>query len=162
MNLSKWETLPGLTRWENRFVKLADHVSTWSKDPNTKIGAVVALPFSRQILSTGYNGLPRGVDDGVPERSSRENGEKYYWYGHAERNAIYNAARFGIQLMDSIIHLNAGMPCTGCAIAIIQAGIKGVVCQDGHPTGTDNPKWTEEAERSRVMFKEAGVGLKLY
>jgi dCMP deaminase len=154
--------MQNLTKWERRFVEMAEHVSTWSKDPNTKIGAVVALPFSRQILSTGYNGLARGVNDNHPERSSRENGEKYFWYGHAERNAIYNAARFGIRLTDSVIHLNAGMPCTGCAIAIIQAGIRGVVCMDGHPTGQKNDKWTAEAERSRVMFKEAGVGLKFY
>lgn len=149
-----------LTRWESRFVEMAELVSTWSKDPNTKIGAVIALPFSRQVLSTGYNGLPRGVNDNLPERSERP--EKYFWYGHAERNAVYNAARFGTRLTGSVIYLNAGMPCTGCAIAIIQAGIAGVICMDGDPTGEPNPKWDAEAQRSRVMLKEAGVALKHY
>ena len=151
-----------LNKWEKRFVKVADLISGWSKDPSTKIGAVIVKDYGRQIISTGYNGMPRLVNDNVPERSSRINGEKYFWYGHAERNAIYNAARFGIKLIDSSMYLNKGCPCTGCTIAIIQVGIKKVVCQAGDPTGSPNDKWTLEAERSKQMFKEAGVAIKYY
>jgi len=151
-----------LSKWEKRFIGVADHISTWSKDPNTKIGAVVAQDFNRQILSTGYNGMARGVNDEIAERNSRENGEKYFWYGHAERNAVYNAARFGIKLIDTSIYLSKGCPCTGCTIAIIQAGIRKVVCQAGDPTGSPNDKWSLEAERSKQMFEEAGVHLKFY
>lgn len=151
-----------LTKWDTRFIILADYIAQWSKDPNTKIGAVVVHDQTRQILSTGYNGMARGVDDDVPERSSREEGEKYYWYGHGERNAIYNAARYGIRLVDSSIYLNCGVPCCDCAIAIIQAGVKKVVCKTGNPTGVTNSKWDAHATRSKVMFAEAGVEIQYY
>jgi len=147
-----------LTRWERRFVDLAKHISTWSKDPDTKVGAVVVFDETRQILSTGYNGIARGVDDLPPERNSRENGEKYFWYAHGERNAIYNAARYGIKMAGSSIYLSCGMPCTGCAIAIIQAGIKKVICKnDFH-----GEKWIDEAIRSTKMFNEACIDTTFY
>lgn len=151
-----------LTKWENRFVNLAEHISTWSKDPNTKIGAVVVFDSSRQILSTGYNGMARGVDDTPPIRSSRDREEKYYWYAHGERNAIYNAARYGIKMQGASIYLNCGMPCTGCAIAIIQAGITKVICKAGHPTGELSQKWKDEGDRSAQMFYEAQVKIEFY
>lgn len=147
-----------LTKWEQRFVDLAEHISTWSKDPNTKIGAVVVFDETRQILSTGYNGMARGVDDLPPERSSRENGEKYFWYAHGERNAIYNAARYGIRMAGSSIYLNCGIPCTGCTIAIIQAGIKKVICKSEFAS----EKWLQESIRSRKMFNEACIDITHY
>lgn len=146
-------------KWAHRFIHLAEHVSTWSKDTHTKIGAVIITEQDKDVLSIGYNGLARGVDDSDPERSSRENGEKYFWYAHAERNAIYNAARKGRSLTGSTLVINKGIPCTGCAIAIIQSGIKRVICSHTQITGD---KWGEEAIRSLAMFVEAEVGLWKY
>ena len=146
-----------LTKWERRFVKEAEEKAKWSKDPNTKIGCVLVMEWRKQIISSGFNGMPEGVNDNIPERNSRENGEKYYWYEHAERNAIYKAARVGIKTEGTAAFLSFGMPCTDCARALIQAGIYRVVCKAGHPTGEPNEKWDAAAERSKTMFSEAGV-----
>lgn len=148
-----------LTKWEKHFIKEAEHWASMSKDPNTKIGAVIVK--DRQVLSTGYNGIPRGVSDTVPERSSREGGEKYYWYEHGERNAIYNAARVGMRTIDATMYLNCGTPCADCARAIIQAGITMVYCKEDCATG-QRDKWNEHAKRSRQMFAEADVVIKYY
>lgn len=146
-------------KWLIRFVRLAETISTWSKDPNTKIGCVIVTEEDKDVISIGYNGLARGVNDLPIERSSRENGEKYFWYAHAERNAIYNAARKGRSLTGSTIILNKGIPCTGCAIGIIQSGIKRVICATVQIVGS---KWKEEADRSVIMLKEAGVVVSYY
>tara|TARA_R110000772_G_scaffold57381_2_gene129991 strand:+ start:1138 stop:1614 length:477 start_codon:yes stop_codon:yes gene_type:complete len=146
-------------KWVNRFIKLAELTSTWSKDPNTKIGAVIVEEEYKDIISHGYNGLARGVNDDIQERYSRENGEKYFWCAHAERNAVYNAARTGRALQGHTLILNKGLPCTGCAIAIIQSGIKRVYCAMEKMEMT---KWHEESERSVKMLEEAGVDVVQY
>lgn len=109
------------TKWDKRFFDLCDLVASWSEDTSRKIGAVVIGP-SHEIRSIGFNGLPRGVKN-TPEVNSRENGEKYYWFEHSERNAIYNAARMGVSLKGCIIYCNL-FPCSDCARAIIQSGIE--------------------------------------
>ena len=81
--------------WDDYFAGLLSQVAVKSKDPTTKIGALIVGP-DREIRSTGYNSFPRGLDDNVRERMERP--EKYYWIEHAERNAIYNAARCGTTL----------------------------------------------------------------
>ena len=77
--------------WNARWMAMAEHVATWSKDRSTKVGCVV-VGSANQVLSLGYNGFPRNVDDDVwrPGTSGRI---KYQWTEHAERNAIYNACR---------------------------------------------------------------------
>jgi dCMP deaminase len=126
-----------------------------SKDQSTKIGAVIVGPDD-EIRSTGYNSFPRGLDDENPERQERP--EKYFWFEHGERNAIYNAARHGGSLKDCRMYLSCHIPCTGCARAIIQVGIKEVILgkEASHST-----KWAEEATRSQRMFDEAGVKVRL-
>ena len=83
-------------KWHNRFMDVAKLVATWSKDTSTKVGAVVVGP-DKEIRSTGYNGLVRGVDDNIPERMERPT--KYDFFEHAERNAVYNACDFVTVLM---------------------------------------------------------------
>ncbi len=133
-------------------IKLAYLVATQSKDQRTKIGAVVIGP-DNEIRSTGYNGLPRGCNDNVPSR--QEHPEKYFWFEHAERNAIYNAARMGLSMKGCTMYTQ-GVPCADCARAIIQAGIIQVVV---HKEWNDNnsPKWEESTKRSMEMFNECGV-----
>ncbi len=141
-------------KWHHRFMDIAKLISSWSKDPSTKVGAVVVGP-DKEIRSTGYNGLVRGVDDDIPERLERPT--KYDFFEHAERNAVYNACRIGTCLKDCIIYVTS-MPCPDCARAIIQAGIKMVVTYkfepvEGQPVGT----WRDKVSYSEQMFKEAGV-----
>lgn len=130
---------------------LAKAVALRSKDPNTKIGCVIVGP-ANEIRSTGYNSFPRGINDNVPERLERP--EKYFWVEHAERNAVFNAARCGTSLEGCTIYV-PWYPCIECARAIVQAGIKKVVCYE---IGTENPqKWAESFMRSQVLLTEAGI-----
>ncbi len=135
-------------------MEMAKLVATWSKDTSTKVGAIVVGP-DREIRSTGYNGVVRGVDDDIPERLERPT--KYDFFEHAERNAVYNACLIGASLKGCIIYVTA-MPCPDCARAIIQSGIKTVVTYKlepapDQPTGT----WRDKVVYSEQMFKEAGV-----
>ena len=141
-------------KWHKRFMEVAELVSTWSKDPSTKVGAIVVGP-DREIRSTGYNGLVRGVDDNKPERLERPT--KYDFFEHAERNAVYNACLIGASLKGCVIYVTS-MPCPDCARAIIQSGIKMVVTykpeiDENAPQNT----WRDKLVFSEEMFKEAGI-----
>lgn len=139
------------------FLSLAYFLTENSKDKKTCIGAVV-VDEDDIIVSTGWNSFPRKIDDTIKER--QEKPEKYYWFAHAERNAIYNAARKGTSLKGCTMYTN-GTPCCDCAIAIIQAGIKKVVV-DKYWNVLNSEKWEEHANRTKIMFKEAGVELVEY
>lgn len=135
--------------WTKRWLELTDLVSSWSKDTSTKVGCVI-INKRNVVLSLGWNGIPRGVIDSKSSRDERP--EKYLWYEHAERNAIYNAVFTGRSLEDSVLYCNL-FPCADCARAIIQSGIKTVIV-----SGNKLPdKWLESVEVSKQMFEEAGV-----
>ncbi len=141
-------------KWHLRFMEVAELVSTWSKDPSTKTGAIVVGP-DREIRATGYNGFVRGVDDNKPERLERPT--KYDFFEHAERNAIYNACLTGTSLKGCVMYATHA-PCTDCARAIIQSGIKIVVTHEIIiDENTPNNTWRDKLIFSREMFKEAGV-----
>ena len=109
------------TSWDIYFIKLAELISTKSKDPSTKVGAVI-VGADNEILSTGFNGFPRGVDESIPSRWERP--DKYKWIVHAEANAVANAARIGVSLKNTVMYMNfQPQPCTGCAAIVSQAGI---------------------------------------
>ena len=105
----------------------------------------------QEIRATGFNGFPRGVDDTVEERHERP--AKYVWTEHAERNAIYNAARSGTSLDGCTLYVNLH-PCADCARAIIQTGITLVVCPSPQ---LDDPAWGEQFRIAQVMLHEASV-----
>lgn len=137
-------------KWDNRFLKLAKEISTWSKDPSTKVGAV-AVNNERRILATGYNGFPRGIDDS--EERLYDRAEKYPRVIHAEMNAIYNASYNGVSLDGSTLYV-WGLPCcSDCAKGVIQVGIKRVVM----PKMNYPALWSDSFELTRTMFREAGV-----
>lgn len=140
------------TYWDERLMLLAHHVADWSKETGRHVGAVIAGP-DHEVISTGHNGIPRGVRDDVPARNSKENGAKYIWSSHAERNAIYNAARIGIPLKGTTIYV-PWFPCVNCAKAIIQSGITELVAYD---PDLQESKWGEEFAISKTMFEESGV-----
>jgi dCMP deaminase len=144
-----------MSLWNDKFLRLAAEIASWSHDPSTKVGCVIASADNR-VLSTGYNGLPRGVSDckvGHPERHERP--EKYNWYVHAEANAIYNAANLGHALKDSVAYVTM-QPCITCTHGIIQSGIKRVVWEVDMDEKR-KARWAEDHQRALQMFKEAGV-----
>jgi dCMP deaminase len=138
--------------WDDYFMNMVYLVAMKSKDENTHIGAVIVGP-DKEIRSTGYNSFVRGINDSIPERQIRP--EKYFWFEHAERNAIYNAARIGVSTKDCTMYTN-GVPCMDCARAVIQAGIKRVVV-DKQWDDNNVDIWLEQAKRSLQMFTESGV-----
>ena len=103
--------------WTDYFINIAEQVKEKSKDINTKIGTVI-VGKDKEILSTGYNSFPRGLNDELSERQERP--EKYFWFEHSERNAIYNAARIGVSLKESTAYLTSGLPCMDCARGLVQ------------------------------------------
>lgn len=139
-------------KWTERFLDLAKAVSTWSKDPSTKIGAV-AVGSQGQIVSQGYNGFPRGIIDTETRLSVRE--EKYKFVVHGEMNCIYNSCLNGISLKDTTIYVYGLPVCSECAKGIIQVGIKAVVAQ--YDPNNLNPRWAESNLLTEQLFNEAGV-----
>jgi len=104
-------------KWDLRFLKLADHISSWSKDPSTKTGAVIVNDL-KHIVSVGYNGFPRGMFDDEEKYKDRETKLKYIC--HADVNAVYNAYT---SVMGCTIYLTHP-PCNECQKTIVQSGIK--------------------------------------
>jgi dCMP deaminase len=143
--------------WVNYYKQLANTVKLKSKDKYTQIGAVI-VGEDGEIVSTGYNSFPRGLDDGIDSRQERP--EKYYWFEHAERNAIYNAARIGVSTKGTTMYLSCGLPCADCARGIINAGVRRIFCERVDVTKGD--LWKESQERSWDMFRETGVDVCFY
>lgn len=106
---------------------------------------------AKKLVSLGWNGFPRGLNDEVPERHDRP--LKYKWTEHAERNAIYNAAAKGHPLLRCTIYLN-WYPCADCARAIIQAGITEIVCYE--PDWQDE-RWGADFRVVKEMLDEVGM-----
>lgn len=140
------------TKWRDRYLDLASHIASWSKDPSRQIGAV-AIGSKGQVLSQGYNGFPRGVFDTEDRYNNRD--EKYKYVVHAEMNVIYNASYSGVSLDGADLYVYGLPVCSECAKGIIQVGIKRVfVCTP--PTETPD-RWVESWARTVAMFEEAGV-----
>lgn len=138
--------------WDEYFIGMAQYVSTKSKD-KTKVGCVI-VGKNKEILSTGYNGLPRGANDDVPSRLVRP--EKLYWFEHAERNTIYNAARIGVPLDGSVAYTTL-CPCMDCARGLIQSGVVRVVSP--RPDLEKFAEWAESFKRTETLFDECNVKL---
>jgi dCMP deaminase len=139
-----------LKKWNMRFLEMARMVGSWSKDPSTKVGAVI-VDDDRRVISLGYNGFPKGVAD---NQRLDDRKEKYKMIVHAERNALLFA---NTSVKDATIFTYPFMPCPICTGMIIQSGIRRVVSLQ-----TDNPRWQEDFEISRKMLDEAEVGLVEY
>ena len=136
-------------KWDRRFLELADQIATWSKDPNRGVGAVI-VSGAKQIVATGFNGLPRGVQD-LPERLERP--AKYDYVCHAELNAIIQCARNGVSPVGCTIYTSFS-PCVQCTLAIVQSGVARVVT---YQTGEGDAHWLESFEKARAIMREAGV-----
>ncbi len=145
------------TDWNNYFIRIAMEVASKSKDRSTKVGAVIVGP-DHEIRSTGFNGFPRGIDDDDNDRHTRP--AKYAWTEHAERNAIYNAARCGVSTNGCIMYLNwEPAPCSECSRAIIQAGITTVVGPDITFGGVGHGTMYDKEAIGPTMLRQAGVNI---
>jgi len=144
--------------WTEYFLNIAEQVKLKSKDESTQIGAII-VGLDNEVLSTGYNSFPRGLDDTLRERQERP--EKYFWIEHAERNAIYNAARIGVSLKNSTIYLTSGLPCMDCARGIVNSGITTVWCKT-ECTTKNKEKWVESQTKSLKLLNECGVRVYYY
>lgn len=142
-------------RWDEYFLDIAEVVRQKSKDPSSKIGAVL-VDGNNSIFSTGFNGFPIGIDESDSARWERP--LKYEYVCHAERNAIALAARKGSATGGSTLYLVGfgppTAPCTECCKMIIQSGIIRVV---GRPFIAARDDWKKDLEFSVALLKEAGV-----
>ncbi|NJO01152.1 MAG: dCMP deaminase family protein [Bacteroidia bacterium] len=137
-----------------KYMELAYARARFSKDTSTKVGAIIVGPHGED-RSSGYNGSPRGcsADEGKDRRGT-ERPEKYFWFSHAELNAITNAARVGTPLDNCTIFVTHP-PCMDCARAIVQAGIKEVfTINQGDEFYF---RWCEHIDRTKKLFEECEV-----
>ena len=144
------DTLILSSNWDTRYLALAWHFGTWSKDPSRQIGAVAIGPKG-EIIAQGYNGFPRGIEDTDERYEVRE--EKYKYVVHAEMNCIYNAASNGVSLKDSTVYVHGLLACSECAKGLIQVGVKRVMA-----FSKDTPeRWIESNKLTEELFEEAGI-----
>lgn len=136
-------------KWDERFFRIAQEVASWSKDPGTKVGAV--LVQDRRIIATGYNGFPQNISDQIERYENRE--IKLAFTVHAEVNSILNAAKNGAQTDNSSLYVTFP-PCVSCSAAVIQAGITKVVRP---PLSTAPERWLSSFLKGDELLREAGV-----
>lgn len=140
-----------MDKWDRRFLNLAKHISEWSKDPSTKVGAVI-VDNNHRIISVGYNGIPQGVDDLRERLDNRD--IKWNVVIHAETNAILFSKR---DLEACTIYTYPLLSCPNCTSIIIQSGIKRIVS-----LFSNHPRLEENLKLSRQLYYEAGVVIQLY
>lgn len=144
--------------WDEYFINLCYEVSKKSKDPSTKVGAIIVYP-DHGICSTGFNGFPRGMEDLDARYDDRE--FKIKAVVHAEANAILNAGKHGHKTDGCILYV-PWHPCSGCAKQIDQAGIKEVVIDPDYPmTDALRERWREETEFAKIIFREAKIPVRM-
>jgi dCMP deaminase len=141
--------------WDELFMRHVYLIATKSKDPRTRIGAI--LVKDGVIISEGYNGIARGVKD-LPERYNNKE-IKYAFVVHGEANSVLNAIRHGTNTTGSICYTQ-GIPCNECAKVLIQAGIKEVVVHKQWPAM--NQKWLNSIKITKTMFRESGVKIRIF
>jgi dCMP deaminase len=130
---------------------MAEHIGSWSKDPNTKVGCLVVGP-KREIRSTGYNGFPRGIEDSEERLINKK--LKYPLIIHAEMNAVIHAAYIGVSL-DGCTAYVTWAPCAKCACSLIQAGIKEII----HYYTEIPERWETEMKLAAEILEESGIKL---
>lgn len=140
-------------KWHIRFLNLAKTVAKYSKD-TTKVGCIIA--DGKVVRSLGFNGLPKNLNDDVPERNQRP--KKYAWYEHAERNCLN---QFPYVSAKGCIAYVTHFPCSACARALIAKDIGGIVYIENENEDFSE-RWKEDFEISREMLQEAGLTILSY
>jgi dCMP deaminase len=140
---------PNELKWHNRFLKLAGQVSSWSLDPSTKVGCVLAK--DKRVISTGYNGFPKNISDDFDRLMDRT--QKYEITVHAEVNAVTTAALHGVSTSGASAYITL-MPCSRCASVLINAGIDSVYVAGGT---TIPDRWLENFIMASKLLAEADI-----
>lgn len=146
-----------MDKWDRRFFDICNLIASWSEERGRKVGAVIVGP-ANEIRSTGYNGLPRGIRSDVEHRHQKSEGEKYLWFEHAERNAIYNAARSGTSVEGCTLYSSL-FPCADCVRAIIQSGISHLKT---YSAPESDATFARSFEVSAEMLQEANVRVSVF
>lgn len=144
-------------KWDRRFLELAKHIASWSKDPSTQVGAVLVNPENKLVVGLGYNGFARGVEDTFDRLHTRD--LKYKYVVHAEVNAILMA---GDKANGAHLYVwpSFSIPCIchDCCKTAIQAGVKSVIGLSPSPEYAERAKrWQESIDIAKSMCDEAGV-----
>lgn len=134
--------------WDQYFLWMAAAASIKSKDRECSVGAVIASP-TNVVLSTGFNGLARGVHD--DKNILEDQDEKLKVICHAEQNAILNAARIGVAVEGASIFVTK-FPCLACCNAIIQAGITRIYTHD--KWYWNNDPFDKDHSRKRSILRQ--------
>jgi dCMP deaminase len=156
VNKTAPQQLLPIPSWDEFFMRHVYLAASKSRDPRTKIGAV--LVKDGVIISEGFNGFPRKVKD-LPERYLNRN-LKHKFVVHAEANSILNAATHGTSTKGTILYTN-GIPCDSCGKTIIQAGIAEVVIHEQWPEILSE-FWKESTELTKIMFEEANIPIRKF
>jgi dCMP deaminase len=134
------------TKWDKRFLNLARLVSEWSKDPSTKVGAVITM--NRVLVSVGYNGFPQSMPDDQALYDNRE--EKYSRIVHAEINALLFARQ---PVIGATLYTWPFLSCDRCCVQMLQAGIQRFVAPE--PTEEQLERWGPALKRTKQYITEA-------
>jgi len=150
--------------WDELFFNIIKEYKLKSKDPSSQFAALI-INDDHSIVSSGFNGFPRGVNDAPERYANRE--LKYKLVAHAEANAITQAAKHGIALNGCSIYVES-YPCSTCCKLIIQSGIKEIVLNGESQIFNDmsetsfNVRWADEISMTKLMCQEAGVGIRIW
>ena len=136
-----------------KYLAIATAISAMSKDQSTQVGALV-IGKGGEFIASGWNGAPRGCAADTSGDARRLRPEKYFWFSHAEANAIVNAARVGTPLFGSTLVVTH-FPCMDCARAIVQAGIVRVITPKIQ--GEFYERWFEHIDRAITLFAECDI-----
>lgn len=134
-------------KWDTRFLGLAAHISSWSKDPSSQVGAVIT--DGNRIISLGYNGFAAGVNDTAERLEDRAC--KLNLTIHAEENAMIFAKR---DLSGCTVYVTHP-PCPRCASKLVQEEVKRIVFIS--PSADFLSRWSDDIELSYQMYEEAGI-----
>lgn len=140
--------------WDDCFMSMAIIASKRSKDPSSQVGAVI-VDNEHKVVSIGYNGMPRSLDDKDLSWNKNEGlDNKYLYVCHAEFNAILNV-RNGSSVNGCTVYVTL-FPCNECAKAMIQTGIKKIIYLD------DKYADTVGIKASKKMLDLAGIKYEKY
>ena len=140
-------------KWGKRFLRLAREISSWSKDPSTKCGAVIS--DGKFIVGSGYNGFPKRINDNKEDYENRE--IKYQRVIHAEVNAVLNSRQ---SLEGCTLHVWPLPPCEVCANIILQVGIQKVLTM--RPNEEQLTRWVVKIGIAFDTFTRAGIHVIYY
>jgi dCMP deaminase len=138
-------------KWDKRFLEMAKLVSTWSKDPSTKVGAVIVRD-TKFVVSVGFNGFPKQMSDDEELYSNRE--DKYSRIVHGEINALIHS---NTSVAGCTLYTYPFIPCDRCCVQMIQAGISRMVAP--LPSIDSLTRWGDSFKKTKRYCSEAQVSI---